>query len=195
MANQGITMRYDSPYRGAREEWTQQYHFTESAPGDGGAWHDLAISLAALTVSVLPSSSRVIGFYGYTDTDNDAVYSEDWIAMGTTMAGTFDQTGKVIAPGDDAVWLRWKTSRNNSNGKPIYLRKYFHAVVMEGNNTEPDVLDSDYHDALLSLVDDIQGPSSDWPGLAGPSGDETFLGTAVSTYSTTRTLKRRGRRP
>lgn len=88
---------------------------------------------------------------------------------------------------------RWKTARVNSKGKAIYLRKYFHGV---GRDTgDPDSVNATqlsqlqaYAENLLSAWDPTDAV------LAGPDGVTPSAPFALP-YITTRTLKRRGRRP
>jgi hypothetical protein len=96
-------------------------------------------------------------------------------------------------PGDAAMVARWATGRTSSKGKPIYLFKYFHGVV-EGN--PPDGILAaqatalqDYADAML---DELGSTSLK---MAGPDGVVPIGGAHASPWVTTRTLKRRGRRP
>jgi hypothetical protein len=194
VAAAGITVTFDMPYRGHTEEWSQQYHFHGDAPEDSAGWHALADALAVQLKTCIGPQERIVRYYGYEDTDDDAVWSEDLVSDGDPVIGTYTYSGDV-APGDVAAWCRWKTSRVNSNGKAIYLRKYFHGCDLAPSADGEDLLESDYHDALSDFAGWVADGHDAWPGLAGPNGDETFIGSGSSTYSTTRTLKRRGRRP
>lgn len=195
MANKGITAVMQMTYRGAAEEWSQTYHFTGGLPADPAAWHDLAISLGDLIKTVINPTHEIIRFYGYSNTDNPAIWSEDLLAEATPIVGEYAIGAGVTAPGDAAVWARWKTSRNNTHGKPVYLRKYFHGVELSQADAGSDSLMAAYRTALSDFATNVQGAFNNWPGLAGPAGDETFLSSAVSQWATTRTLERRGKRP
>lgn len=93
------------------------------------------------------------------------------------------------------MWCRWKTARTNSRGKPIYLRKYYHGVMVGGSD-EPgrDEVNHTQRDALQLTAEYLLAGSAAWPPLAGPDG--VIPGSiATSRFITTRTLKRRGKRP
>lgn len=92
------------------------------------------------------------------------------------------------------MWIRWKTARVNTHGKPIYLRKYYHGVIVSPASSDGDTIESTQKTALDSLGPALNATSGSWPGIAGPDG--VAPGDALaSTYATTRTLRRRGKRP
>lgn len=95
--------------------------------------------------------------------------------------------------GDQASCVKWKTSRLNSSGKPIYLRKYLHAGFIDPATA--DNLESTYHSALVGYGDLAVGVNSHHGGLRSRTHDETLIDGAPMSFVTTRTLKRRGRRP
>jgi hypothetical protein len=183
-------------YRGAPEEWSQQYHFEGSAPSDTAGWDTLIAALASAVKIALNDRTTIVRAYAYTDTSHDSVYTWEASDHGGPIAGLVDTSTAVVAPGDAAAWVRWKTSRTNTHGKPIYLRKYFHGCILAGTaDDDQDSLATTYRSALQDFADTVQGTFTGWPGLAGPGGTETFLANGVSSYVTTRTLERRGPRP
>lgn len=196
MANKGVTMVNSFLYRGNPEEWSQTYHFTGSAPANHAAWVDLVNGLQTILKDTLTDRVDFIRAYCYTDTDNDSVTTVEAAELSTGTTGTFSTSSVPVAPGDAASWMRWKTSRTNTHGHAVYLRKYFHSVILSGETDDTqDSIASGLISQMQTSAGYIQDGLGDWPGLAGPAGDETFLSNAVSSFVTTRTLKRRGRRP
>lgn len=189
-------MIFTFQYRGNDEEWSQQYHFTGSAPSDHAGWVDLVDALQNILKDCQTDRVTFVRAYCYTDTDNDSVTTVEAAELTHGLVGTLSTSAVPVAPGDAAVWMRWKTSRTNTHGHAVYLRKYFHSVILSGETDDTqDSVASAQVSALTTSIAQIQDGLSDWPGLAGPAGDETFLANGVSSFVTTRTLKRRGRRP
>ncbi len=194
----GVVMVYSFQYRGQPEEWSQKYHFTGSAPSDDAGWVSLIESLRDIVKEALTDRVTIVRAYGYHDTapGHDADYVYEASDHGGAVAGLIDTSTAIVAPGDAAAWVRWKTSRTNTHGKPIYLRKYFHGCILSGSADDTqDSLAAAYKSQLETFATDVQSSLLSWPGLAGPNGDETFLASSASTYVTTRTLERRGKRP
>jgi hypothetical protein len=191
----GLTIIKKFTYRAdTQEEWSNQYWFTGATPADATAWNTLRAAIVAVERTIYPAAVTVIGAYGYaSDADGaTAVYS---LAPGVgDLAGQLSLTGGHVAPGDDAVWVRWKTSRTNTNGKPIYLRKYFHPAVITDSTAE-DVLAAQTTalDALALKCKD--GTLPDGRTITARGHTDTIVSSSSSPWSTTRTLKRRGKRP
>lgn len=196
MAAPGVTLVQSFNYRGAPEEWSNTYHFQGDAPDDDAGWTALIDDLVAIVAAGITPLNHIVRAYGYADTDNDASFVYDIAGTGTGVAGTASVlgSGTAPAPGDDAAWVRWKTTYNNSKGKPVYLRKYYHGVYHLTGAGDFDQLDDDLKDAMQTMADALEASSGDWPGIADPHGDAPGA-NAVSAYVTTRTLKRRGARP
>jgi hypothetical protein len=140
----------------------------------------------------------VIRGYGY-DSDADdaiAVWSVDLtVAPNSPVAGTCSTSAAQILPGDDAVWARWKTSRLNSNGKPIYLRKYFHPALADQGGTADNVTTAQKA-ALVAFGTKLRdGSFAEARTITARGHTDVVTVSGASTYVTTRTLKRRGKRP
>jgi hypothetical protein len=192
----GLTIIKAMPYRGeAAEEWSNHYHFAGSVPANPTAWAALFDNVVFYEKACYPSLVHVIGGYGYDSDDPNAhaVWTHD--ISGSPVAGTLSTSGGQLAPGDAAVWERWKTSRTNSRGKAIYLRKYFHgAVIVEG--TTADAVLAAQKTALQALgAACSDGTFGSGVTLRSRTHAETLLSHSASDYVTTRTLKRRGKRP
>lgn len=194
-----VTLIKKFTYRGdANEEFSNQYALTGSTPADSTAWKALADALIAQEKTTYLSGVVVVRAYGYSDDAEDApaVWSYDYAAAGATVAGTLSPSGTWgQAPGDAAVWVRWKTSRVNSNGKAIYLRKYFHGATI-ATATGPDVVTTSQRTALDNFGTKLRdGSFLDARTIRSRTHAETILSSGSSQYVTTRTLKRRGKRP
>ncbi len=194
MAAPGITSIKSFSYRGSTEEWSNQYHFTGSAPSDDAGWRDLCDAFVLLEKTALNNTVTILRFLCYTNTDNDSVYTYDLAAFGGTVLGTYNYSAHSaeIQEGNTAYDIRWNTGRTNSKGKPIYLRKYFHPGISQFST--PDAIDSSLKTVCDTFAANVMSSSGDWPGLAGPDGVAP-TGYRTLPYLTTRTLKRRGRRP
>lgn len=194
-----ITIIKRTPYRGdATEEWSNTYRLTGTTPADSAAWLALFNALATAEKAVYTAATTIVRAYGYdSDAENaTSVWSRDLIAAGATIAGTLNPgAGEVPYPGDVAAWIRWKTSRTTSKGKPIYLRRYYHDIFTAAGAR--DSISAAQKTAMQALGLKLRdGTFLDGRTVRGPGEtSEVFLGHNVSVYPTTRTLKRRGRRP
>ena len=198
MANPGLTIVKRFTYRGADEDWSNSYHFDSDVPENASDWKDLCRAVAIQEQNVVPASCTFVKYLGYDDLDghHGSVFTYDLIAHGDFYVGVYTPAG-VQGPGDAAAWARWTTNETSSTGKPIYLRKYFHAVDLVDDGPE-DALTEDYKSALLDYADAVRNTTNEGMtfNLAGPTyslGETVPVGR--STWVTTRTLKRRGRRP
>lgn len=196
----GITLVKRFPYRGdASEEYSNQYWFDGAVPADDAAWLDLSQALAAIEQPIYTGDVEVVRAYGYDSDDPEAhsVWNYDYVLGMGTPNGTLTTSTDTVCPGDAAVWVRWKTGRLNSDGKAIFLRKYFHPAVSEGTTVaERDLVSSNQRAALLALGDKLSdGTFLDGRRIRSQLHAETVLAPAASVYVTTRTLKRRGKRP
>lgn len=205
----GITIVKRFNYRGdATEEYSNTYWLTGgSPPADAAAWRTLFNAIVAVEKAIYPGQVEVIRGYGYDNDDGHkpgdtgAVAPSVWqvdlrIAPDTVVGGTLTvTTPDARAPGDSAVWVRWKTSRVTSpGGKPIYIRKYFHPAVF--TSTAPDTVQATQKANLIALGALMDGgtlPGSRKITTAGQA--DTIINHGASNYITTRTLKRRGKRP
>lgn len=191
MAAPGIVTVKSFTYRDDPEEYSNRWHFQGSAPTTEAGWRALCDDFIAEEKALYPSSVHIVRVICYADTDDHSVYTYELSSFGGTVAGTCTPTGNR-APGDTVSLLRWNTGRRNSKGKPIYLFKYLHPAYC--NASDPDHIDGGTGSANTTFVSAIIAASSDWPGLAGPDG-EAPTGYLAEPWLTTRTLKRRGRRP
>jgi len=192
----GLTIIKKFTYRGNPEEWSNSYWLTGATPADSAAWRTLFDEINAAERTCYPSVVSVVAGYGYNSTSDSAtaIWSVDMtVSPNTPPVGLASHSGMVPGPGDSASWVRWGLNRYNSKGKRIYLRKYFHPALLDPTNhdniiagsvTTLTAFGSKMHDGTLTggrVITDKLGSS--------------IAGHAVSPYATTRTLKRRGKRP
>jgi len=193
-----ITVVKEMAYRdNPNEEWSNTYGFGGPTPPDSASWHALLNELAAVEKTVYLQTCKIVGAYGYIgwpSKDNHAVWGIDLrVAPNSPIPGTYVPTGTDVMAGDQAAWIRWHVDRRTSNGKPVYLRKYYH----HGAVNPPDGLEAGLVAALENLGQKLQDGSWSTTGY-GPiydPGDAPVLAHGVSPFVTTRTLKRRGKRP
>lgn len=184
-----MVKRFD--YRGVDEEYSNTYCLSGSNPANTAAWDAIRTALWALEEGVVPSTVALVTVYGYEVDSDSADYTYHY---GTPDAGALSLTGGVKGPGDSAVWARWGTGETNSKGKPIYLRKYYHPGV--GTSADLDVILPGQQTGLAFLAAALTPGGSGVAGryIVGPAG-HTVANHDESDYLTTRTLKRRGKRP
>lgn len=181
-------------YRGAPEEWSNAYHFTGDSPSDEAHAKILLDEVRDRETLLWPSSVVFVRGYVY---DVDAVHAtyvfdEEHTDEGTT-AGVFDDSGLVLAPGDAAMQVRWWDGTLNSRGRKIYLRKYFHGVCF--NEGDEDFVAESQLAELQNFGDHmIDGSLPAGRRICDEEGDQGVVALA-GRFITTRTLKRRGRRP
>jgi hypothetical protein len=196
----GVTLVKQMTYRGdTSEEWSNQYWFTGSVPADSTAWKALYDALIVQEKTMYLGTCKVVRAYGY-DSDADdaaAVNSYDYLAAVATVSGTASTGSGTYPAGDQAAWVRWKTSRLNTKGKPIFLRKYFHGVPTEEDSpSTADTVEAGWRTSALAFGAKLRdGSFLDARTLRSRQHAETLTAHSASSYITTRSLKRRGKRP
>lgn len=183
-------------YRGQPEEWSNTYMLTGATPSSSSAWRTLFDALVLEEKKLLFNNINIIGGYGYDHvptTGTSAVWSVDLtISPNVVVPGTYAGSATAMS-GDTAGWIRWGLDRMNSRGKRVYLRKYFHPAAADG------AINDNLHSSWKTLAVAF-GAAMDAGTLDGTRKITDRLGTAtvghaVASYATTRTLKRRGKRP
>jgi len=180
----------DSP----AEEFSNTYWFVDPVPNTTAEWDALRNDLVLKEQQVFDAGVKTVRVYGYDSSEphHAHVYAHDY---GTTpVVGTFvPGVTDVKGAGDQASVLEWDTGQKSTHGKPIFLRKYFHSVHLDG--TDLDKLSPTYI-AILEFYGGQLVNGGVWGGLASPSPRGGVAQTVkVPEWVTTRTLKRRGKRP
>lgn len=193
-----VTMEKSFTYRGAREHWSNAYHFAET-PVDHSSWQLLVSRIWDMEKLCFPLDVMIEAGYGHTPgTPPILVYEEDVNPPGEGgQAGAFvPPASSHPAPGDAAIYIRYSTTQKNTLGKPIYLWNYYHAVYFDAANA--DVMDANQKTAFEGLATNMVNGLS-VPGAtpavyhrAGPRG-AVAQGHKIGEFITTRTLKHRGK--
>lgn len=196
MANPGIVVVKSFTYRDLPEEWSNGYHFAGSAPESDDDWISLCDDFIALEAAALANTVHIVRVLCYDDYDgtHDSVYTYDLATHSGTVPGTrsepVDATGSMA--GDQAYFARWPTGQRSSKGKPIYLFKYWHGAWPATDDR--DKLSEIFLGYVSTFASAVIAVSGSWPGMTDKSGNVP-TGYYAEPFLTTRTLKRRGRRP
>jgi hypothetical protein len=192
----GLTLVKKFTYRDdPTEEWSNTYWLRNPPPGDNASWMVVATDLANLERRCYSADTSVVRAYGYDSNDDGAtsVFTHDWEALAEALPGT----GAWPAPrgaGDQAAMFGWKMDKKNSRGKYIYCRKYFHSPHLTTANL--DQLDPAYEGALVAFRDELAlAAPGTHGGIRMRKSDEPVIEGVTHPWVTTRTLKRRGKRP
>lgn len=194
-ATPSLTIVKKFTYRLTSEEWSNTYHFSGGTPADDTHWKALADAVIAEEKHCYSSATSVVRAYGHVPGTNHAVWTYDYFTAGSTVPGDMSPSGSEAGvAGDDAGVLQWRTADYTSRGKRIYLRKFMHDSLSKGTN-HLDELAASAKSAYESFgAAWVTGFISSTYKIAGPNG-AAGSSPAASKWLTTRTLKRRGRRP
>lgn len=191
-----ITLIKQMPYRGnLNEKWSNHYMLTGTTPADATAWRALFDALVLEEKKCYPNQVKVVGGYGYNSVADNAtaVWTVDLnVTPNTPVSGTMTGTGSLMS-GDQAAWVRWGLDRFNSKGKRIYLRKYFHGIYLD--SSDPDKILAGESTVLAAFGTKLRDGSFSGGRMITDRLGTAVVGAAASTWVTTRTLKRRGKRP
>jgi hypothetical protein len=194
-------------YRGdANEEYSNTYALTGSTPTDSTAWRTLFDALVTQEKTLYKNDVFVIGGYGYDhlelDADGDswrtptAIWAVDLtVAPNAPVAGTGVYGSTYALSGDTSNWIRWGLNRMNTKGKRVYLRKYFHPGYADATQPHLDNSSPGWVTAADAFGTKLTDGSFASGRLITDHLGTSIVGHAVGPYVTTRTLKRRGKRP
>lgn len=189
-----ITLVKRFTYRGVDEEWSNTYHFSGTAPASNTEWKALADAIFSTEKACYQSTTKLVRAYGYLPPLDVSVAQIDYVALGGALpAGTLlTESSDSVMAGDQASMLRAPVGLS-TRGKKVYLRKYFHGGTIK--QSDPDNIALRTTQGLTA-----HGAAMIGGGLPGgakwcsPSGALPTL-TQPNAFVTTRTLKRRGKRP
>lgn len=193
----GIVLVKSFDYRdNPAEEWSNKYWLTGNIPTTDADWKLLTDQLIAQEIVCYSASSKVVRALAYNDNAPGAhtVWTYDYLAAAQTVPGIMVGVEGNAFSGDQAGMVEWKTSRKSSRGKWIYLRKYFHDGFIDP--ADSDKLNSTAITNYSAFHTALQ--SGTWGGarrLRSQFNDEVLVTHAQIPWVTTRTLKRRGKRP
>jgi hypothetical protein len=188
-----ITIVKEFTYRGKQEEWSNTYSFSGPVPADNPAWLALGNAIWDQEKRVLDQTVKVVQYYGYTAGAVASVAQLD-----RRLEPTTGRTGLLVPgvgdkmAGDQAMTIRALVG-NSVKGKKVYIRKFYHGS--QESATDPDKLAT----AVLTTANDValqltNGTLPDGRKWCSPSG-AVATQPAAQVFLTTRTLKRRGKRP
>lgn len=192
-----LTLVKQFAYRGNDEEWSNTYFFTGDLPADAASWKTLADNVVAVEKTLYPSTTKMVRAIGHQAGESVAVWAYDYLAVSEEVAGTYALTNTTQDAGDSAQWLRWSTDLLTERGKPIYLRNYYHPGFRSTSGTADAVAALWQSNADTFGADWIAGfadGDAELHARCGPHGVVGLVATS-SEWVTTRTLKRRGKRP
>lgn len=185
-----ITLNKTMTYRGKQEVFSNTYHFSGTTPANDADWHALALAIWGAEKPIMNADVKFVGYLGYAAGNEHAVSIKNYLEDGTAPIPATNGFGIGGVAGDTAIWVRWVTPNRTSRGKRIYLRKYFHHAPTTG-----DTLDDNLKTACLTYANKmIDGTLPGGAKICGPQG-AVASNPSVSPFVTTRTLKRRGKRP
>jgi len=193
----GLTIVKAFPYRdNTAEEFSNQYWLSGPPPSDDAGWQACLDDILVHEKTLYTARTHVVAAYGYDSNDDHAhsVWNKQY-PPGTGPVGTLPvQTAETRMSGDQAAVIEWVTSRKNSRGKWVYLRKYMHDGTIDQNSTDElggalQAAGAAYATALAN------GSLLGGRTLRSRKQDETIWNQWMIGWVTTRTLKRRGKRP
>jgi hypothetical protein len=180
-------------YRGNIEEWSNSYHFSGGAPIDNPGWLALGTAIWNQEKRAIATSCKVVQYYGYLPGQVASVAQIDRrLEPEADRAGGLAVSGSEALAGDQVVMVRALVG-NSVKGKKVYIRKYYHASAQ--STVELDKVSGVLADTLtnigLKLTDGTLPGGVKW---CGPNG-AVATQPQGSPWVTTRTLKRRSKRP
>jgi hypothetical protein len=188
-----IVLVKEFTYRGKAEEWSNRYTISGTIPTTDAGWEALGKAIWESERTFITTRTKLVTIYGYATGQAASVASIN-IRTQNYPFGTGQDTynaGTAMA-GDQAAMLRAYV-RRSSTGKKVYLRKYYHDVSI--NNADPDQINTVIKGYITAhgakMLDGSLPGGVKWisPGGLDASAPE------ADAYVTTRTLKRRGKRP
>jgi hypothetical protein len=195
----GITLVKKFTYRGdASEEWSNTYWFTGAPASTQTQAQSFVDDLASHEKTLYLGTVTVEKAYVFSDNAPGAVAAFVVPSLtGGPITGTMTTGTGTYPAGDQAAWIRWKTSRRTEKGRPIYLRKYFHGVPSdEDSPTTADNVSPSWATAANAFATLLEGGTLGYGKVCGRGHtDDVLIGHAISTFIGMRQLKKGRKRP
>lgn len=189
-----ITLVKSMDYRGHDEEWSNTYHFEGDTPANEGEWRTLGLAIYSTEKVILRSDVKLVQLYGYEAGNETSVAQIDLrVGADANIPGTLNTSGVYPTSGDQAVTMRARIGVS-STGKKVYIRKYYHGSAKNSTGTGDPVAPSAVTAMNAHLTALLAGGLPGGAVWCGPQGQEA-IDPLVHPWVTTRTLKRRGKRP
>jgi hypothetical protein len=198
-AQLGITLVKKMSYRGnANEEWSNTYWFDGAPPGTRAEAVSFVNDLISREKTLILGTVTYVRAYVFTDNADHAhsAYVLDVTDIGTVVGTMTTGTGTYPA-GDQAAWIRWKTGRVTSKGRPVYLRKYYHGVPTdEDSPSTVDNVSPSWATAAGTFATAMHSGALGYGKLVGRGHLADVISShTVATYIGIRQLKKGRRRP
>jgi hypothetical protein len=118
----GVNIVKSVSFRGAPQEFSNRYHYEGSDMTTAQATQ-LAQNVKAQEVQIHANDVSFLRFSVWLDTGNKA--TSEMISQGT-LSGVGGFVANAAMDRERVYLIRWRAG-NDSRGRPVYLRKYFHA--------------------------------------------------------------------
>jgi hypothetical protein len=128
-ATPSLLVSYEFPGALASGVCTNRFHFSGGTPASDSAWHTLMDAVVTAMKATLTDYCEITSVKGYTASSDIAASEKAY-----TTTGTYSSSGKVFAPGEIAMLLRWETAAKSSKGHPVYLFNYIHGVLLSSGS-------------------------------------------------------------
>lgn len=181
-------------YRGVAEQWSNSYHFDGTPPATDAAWLTAVTALSTKERAFLPASTTALRYVAYLSHATHIEYAIGDVGASFGLGTMAAISGGIQLPGDAAFTVRARVvGRWTDKGKPVYCRKFFHAPI--STVTPADTLATAQSTAAKTALDAmVAGTGMTLGRWVHPDGG-TLAPVEVSPLVTTRTLKRRSKRP
>jgi len=187
-----LVKRFD--YRGTDEEWSNTYHFTNPNPDDEAAWRELGLAIYETERAILRTDVVLVQLYGYDAGNNISVAQIDLrVGDDSLLPGTLAASGSYPTSGDQAVRARARCG-TDSRGHKTYCSKYWHGSYKASTGTGDTASTGAVAAMTAHLAALLDGSLPGGAKWCGPQ-EQNLTVPHVDPYVTTRTLKRRGKRP
>jgi len=191
----GIQLTKRMTYRSVGEEWSNKYWLSGTPPSTVSGWQALVDALIASEIQCYAASSEIVRAAAWDDNDPHAfvTWTRDYESESASIPGTLPEEVGMKMAGDQAGMVEWKTTRKNSRGKWVYLRKYFHNGFQAAGDADyvSATTQAAYDRLAGTLMGGLQGGVH---RIRSQAQDEEIQSHLVSVYMTTRTLKKRGKK-
>lgn len=189
-----ITLVKRMTYRTLPEEWSNTYHFSGTTPGTAAEWKTLGLAIHATEKTIYGSDVKLVEIYGYEAGNNISVAQIDMrTGAGALPPGTLSFSGVNALAGNDVVTCRALIG-TGSTGKKVYIRKYFHGSAANSTSPPDGVAPAALTAMTAHLTALLGGGLPGGATWCGPQAQAATVPVAMP-WVTTRTLKRRGKRP
>lgn len=121
MARFGVNIVKSVSFRGVQQEFSNRYHYEGNTMTTAQATQ-LAQNVKAQEVPIHSTDVSFLRFSVWLDTGNKA--TSEMVSQGS-LSGTGSGGAFASVDRERAVLIRWRAG-NDSRGRPVYLRKWFH---------------------------------------------------------------------